>query len=48
MDGWKMDIWVMESDRRQRGNERDKTEPVTLDERASHCGLQLGLAGGRA
>lgn len=34
--------------KRDRGRERDKTEPVTLDERTSHCGLQLGMAGGRA
>lgn len=34
--------------RRHGGREKDKTEPVTLDERPSHCGLQLGMAGGRA
>lgn len=48
MDGHKRDRQVRESDGRQRGRERDKTEPVTLDERTSHCGLQLGMAGGRA
>lgn len=38
----------MDGRKRDRGRERDKTEPVTLDERTSHCGLQLGMAGGRA
>lgn len=35
-----------ERERLRRQGERE--EPVTLDERSSDCGLQLGMAGGRA
>lgn len=50
-NGWmrkRRERQVRERDRRQREREREKSEPVTLDERARHCGLQLGMAGGRA
>lgn len=47
MDGQKIDRqWEKVTE--DRWGEKDKTKPVTLDERTSHCGLQLGMAGGRA